>query len=104
MSLRAAAAETSVPHVTIWNFSRKELGSFPYKLQMAKLLTKDHKMERKSFAQYCRRELRYDQGYLERSFLSDECGFLLSEPVNKQNRRILGNEGPNEVYEMLQYF
>ena len=33
--MRAAVAETSVAHTTIWNFLRKELGRFPDKLQMA---------------------------------------------------------------------
>ena len=64
MSLRAAASETSVAHFTIWNFLRKELGRFLYKLKMATLLTEDHKMRNKSYAQYCRSELWNDAGYL----------------------------------------
>ena len=88
MSLRAAAAETSVAHATIWNFLRKELGRFPSKLQMATSLTEDHKMRRESFAQYCRRELRNGAGFLERIVFSDEFTFSLSGSVDKQNYRI----------------
>ena len=45
MSLRAAAAETSVGHAMIWNFLRKELRRLPYKLQMATSITEGHKVE-----------------------------------------------------------
>ena len=47
MSGRAAAAERSVAHATIWNFLRKELERFPYKLQTATSLTENHKMEKR---------------------------------------------------------
>ena len=57
ISLRAAAAETSVEHATIRNFLRKELGCFPYQIQIATSLTEDHRIRRNSFAQYCGREL-----------------------------------------------
>ena len=85
ISLCAEAAKTSVAHATIWNSLRKELRRFPYKLQMATSLTEDHKMRRKNFAQYCRRELINDAGYLEWIVFSDEWKFSLSGSVNKQN-------------------
>ena len=101
ISLRAVAAQTGVAHATVWNFLRKELKLFPYKLQMGTALTEDHKTRRIRFAQSCRRELRNDAGYLNRIVFSDECKFSLSGVVNKQNCRIWGTERPNEVYETL---
>ena len=53
MTMRASAAEKSVAHATTWNLLRKELGRFPYKLQIATSPMEDHKMRRKNFAQYC---------------------------------------------------
>ena len=37
MLLRTAPAESSIAHATIWNFLRKELGRFPYKLHKIQL-------------------------------------------------------------------
>lgn len=101
-SLREVAEETGVSHATVWNFLRKELKMFPYKLQMATALTEDHKIRRKQFAQYCRRELRNDSQYLNRVLFSDECQFSLSGSVNKQNCRVWGTERPNLVFDTPQ--
>ena len=101
LSLRAAAQEVGVAHATIWNFLRKELKMFPYKLQMTTALTESHKERRLRFARDCRRELRNNAGYLRRIVFSDECKFSLSGSVNKQNCRIWGLERPKEVYETL---
>ena len=102
-SLRATAAASSVEHAMIWNFLRKELGRFPYKLQMGTSLMEDHKMRRKSFAHYCRRELINDAGYLESIVFSPyECKISLPGSVNKQNCRIWWSKRPNELYEMLE--
>ena len=68
---------------------------------MATSLTEDHKMRRKSFAQYCRRKLRKDAEYLERIAFPEECKSSLSGSVNKQNYRIWASERSYEVYEML---
>ena len=101
MSLRSAAHQIGVSTATIRNVVRKELKLYPYKLQTSTALTEQHKSSRLNFAQYCRRELRRDTGYLERIIFSDECKFSLSGKVNKQNFRIWGTERPNEVYETL---
>ena len=82
MSLRAAAVETSVAHAAIWNFLRKELGRFPYRLQMAASLTEDRKIGRKSFIQYFRREHRNYARYLEKIAFSNEFKFSLSGSIN----------------------
>ena len=62
---------------------------------MATSLTEDHKMRRKSFAQYCRRELIDYAGCRGRMF-------SLSGSLNKQNCRIWGSERLNEMYETFQ--
>ena len=98
MSLRASAAETSVAHVTYWNFLWKELGGLPCKLQIASSLTEDRKVRRNRFAQYFLRKLRNDPRCLKRIVSSDEDKFSLSGSASEQNCRIWASERPNEIF------
>jgi hypothetical protein len=102
LSLRQAESQIQVPKSTLWDFLRKELHLYPYKLQMGMALSDEDKQNRITFAHYIRSEFSNNNDYDSRLIFSDECSFSLSGGVNKQNCRIWGSERPQEVYESPQ--
>ena len=82
---RTVAAQTSESHSTVWNFIRRELRLYPYKLQMAIALTEYHERSRLRFARKCQRQLRNVSVYLERIMFYGECNLSLCGKVNKQS-------------------
>ena len=102
VSIRYVAGQTNISYGTIWNYLRKELGFYPYKLQMGTQLSDEDKINRVSFATFSRSKLSNNSAFLKQIVFSDECHFSLSGRVNKQNCRIWGTERPQVVYEAPQ--
>ncbi len=100
ISIPVVAAQTGVSWMTVWNYLRKELKRYPYKLQMSPALSYKSKLRRLEFAQHCRKELRNGTRYLKRIIFSDECLFAVSGRVNKQNCLVWGADHPTEVHEV----
>ena len=101
-SLREVGRTVSLPHTTIWYFLRKELGMFPYRLQMAQQLSDDDKTNRLTFVQRIHQKIIEDPEFLNKIIFSDECSISLEGGVNKQNCRIWGSERPDTVYQSPQ--
>ena len=101
--IRVVVARTGVSRMIVWNYLRKQLKRFPYKLRMSPTQSDSNKLQRLEFAQHCRRELRNDTRYLQRIIFSDECNFSVLRRVTKQNCRLWGTERPTEVHEVTRH-
>ncbi len=62
------AAQTAISRMTVWNYLRKELKRYVFKLRPCQVLSDDNKLQRLEFAQHCQRELRNDTRYLKELF------------------------------------
>lgn len=98
MSLRTAAVQIGLHHTTLWNFLRRNLKLYRYKLQMHQQISDEDKLVRVNFAQCCRNELTNDSEFFKRFVFSDECKFSLFGFVNKQNCQVWGLKHRGEEY------
>lgn len=64
-SLRTTDMQIRVYHTTIWNFLRRELELYPYKLQISEEINELEKLSRVSFARYCLNALKNDSVFIK---------------------------------------
>ena len=101
-SVRQLSRRTGASKSTIHRILRRQLGLFPYKLQLTQRL---HRGEKAKRMQFCRWLLgKWASPRFRQSLLfSDEAHFYLNGHVNKQNCRIWGLENPHALVEQDQH-
>ena len=86
-----------------WRIMRKDLGLFPYKIQLAQELKPEDHESRRTFADWVLEQLETDPHFGEKIIFSDEAHFWMNGFVNKQNCRIWGASNPHQYQESILY-
>lgn len=98
-SIRHRASEMNISRSSMQRILRKDLGLWPYKVQLVQQLkARDHPL-RYRFAVWACDQLEIDDDFAQKIIFSDEAHFHLGGYVNKQNCRIWGSENPQEYEE-----
>ena len=102
LSFRQIEGQFNIHHTTVRNFIKR---AQDVPVWTAKLLGNENweGTSRLVFAEYCHTQLSTSRSSLKRIIFSDECKFLLSGRVNKQNCRIWGTKRPKQVHEVPQH-
>lgn len=83
-SVRNIAKRTKLSKTTVWRILRKELGKFPYRIQMLQEQTAASRKESVDFAKQFSGRIESDKNFLKNLIVSDEAHFQLSGWVNTQ--------------------
>jgi hypothetical protein len=95
-SIRRRALELNISYTSTQRILRKDLGLWPYKVQLVQeLKARDHPL-RYQFAVWACEQLETDPDFAQKIIFSDEAHFHVGGYVNKQNCRIWGSENPRE--------
>ena len=98
-SIRRASLELNISKATIHRLLRKDIGMYPYKLQIVQNL---EPQDYDSWLEMCETLIhRYeeDSNILEHMWFSDEAVFHTSGKINRHNTRFWGKENPVQVRE-----
>ena len=98
-SVRNIAKRTKLSTTTVWRILRKELGKYPYRIQMLQEQTAANKQQRVDFAKQFASKIESDKNFLKNLIVSDEAHFQLSGWVNTQNARIWSDKQPYATVE-----
>ena len=98
-SVRKVAQEVGTSHSTVRRILRKDLELFPYKMSVHHKLSDIDKQQRIVFADWLKKKIAYDPGFLEGVWFNDEAHFHLTGQVNTQNCRIWASSLPDTVLE-----
>jgi len=97
-SVRRVAARCRARPTTVWRYLRRQLGLFPFKLQLTQKRKRGDKVKRQRFCRWLLEK--WDAPRFRSAILfSDEAHFYLSGQVNKQNCRVWGRENPQALVE-----
>lgn len=99
-SIRRAAAELDISKSSIQRMLTGDLELFPYKIQIMQALTITDQVGRLDFCNWATNELEKNENAFMNVWFSDECHFLLSGHVNKQNMRYWSTNQPHEFAEL----
>ena len=97
LSIRCCAQELRLSQTSTWGILRKDLGLFPYKVQLTQELKPNDHLHRRQFADWAREQLEIDSDFGKKIIFTDEAHFWLNDFVNKQNCRIWGERNPQEI-------
>ncbi|RWS15258.1 histone-lysine N-methyltransferase SETMAR-like protein, partial [Dinothrombium tinctorium] len=95
ISIRRGAQEAGMSHTTFRKILRKDLGLFPYKIQITQPLSERNYADRLSFATAMAEMIDLKRINVGAIWFSDEAHFWLHGYVNKQNMRHWGSENPH---------
>ena len=93
-SVRNIAKRTKLSKTAVWRILTKELGKYPYRIQMLQEQTAANKQERVDFAKQFAGKIESDKNFLKNLIVSDEAHFQLSGWINTQNARIWSEKQP----------
>ena len=98
LSIRRRSSELNIPATSLHRILRKNLGLFPYKIQVVQeLKARDHE-QRLIFAETMLEKLN-QQNFLDTLMMTDEAHFVLNGFVNKQNYRFWGSSNPQMMFQ-----
>ena len=98
-SIRRASSEHNIAKSSVQRMLKFDFNLFPYKIQIMQSLSLEDQVERLDFCQWASRVLEENGNAFSNVWFSDECHFLLSGHVNKQNMRFWASEQPHEFTE-----
>jgi len=101
LSVRKLAQRSEARQTTVWRYLRRQLGLFPYKVELTHALKRGDQAKRQRF---CRWLLgKWGSPRFRNSLLvSNEAHFYLNGLINKQNCRVWGLEAPQAPVEVDQ--
>lgn len=94
LSIRDLERDHSIPRSTVHRILRKDLGIFPYKIQVAQRLQEYDIERRLEFANTMCEMIDREHFDVNKIIFSDEAHFYLDGYVNRQNYRIWGSQKP----------
>ena len=97
LSIRRRAQELRLSQTSTWRILRKDLGLFPYKIQLTQELKPNDHLQRRQFADWALEQLEIDLDFGKKIIFSDEAHLWLNGFVNKQNCRIWGERNPQDI-------
>lgn len=89
------AQELGLSSTTTWRIFHKNLGLYPYNVQ----LTQELKPNDFAFADWALEQLEVDPNFGRKIMFTDEAHFWLSGFINKQNCRIWSDENQREIHQ-----
>ena len=98
-SIRRASLELNISRATIHRLLRKDIGMYPYKLQIVQSLEPQDYDSRLEMCETLIHRYEEDPNILEQMWFSDEAVFHTSGKVNRHNTRFWGKENPVQVRE-----
>lgn len=97
LSITRRSQELDLSYASTWRILRKDLGLYPYKIQIVQELKPNDHLERRTFADWALEQLETDPNFGQKIIFSDEAHFWLNGYVNKQNCRFWSDENPREI-------
>lgn len=102
-SIPRRAQELGLSQTSTWRILRRDLGLYPYKIQLTQELKVNDHRQRRLFANWALDRLEEDPNFGRKIIFSDEAHFWLNGYVNKQNCRIWGDANPHEVQQIAMH-
>jgi len=97
MSTHRRSQQLNISRTSLRKILHKDLGLFPYKIQLTQQLkANDHEI-RYRFSVWALEQLEMDNDFAQKIIFSDEAHFHLNGYVYKQNCRIWGTKNPNVI-------
>ncbi|EFN80658.1 hypothetical protein EAI_10412, partial [Harpegnathos saltator] len=102
-SILRRAQELGLSQTSTWRILRRDLGLYPYKIQLAQELNVNDHRQRRLFADWASEHLEEDPNFGRKIIFSDEAHFWMNGYVNKHNCRIWHDANPHEVQQVLMH-
>lgn len=93
-STRSASIDLEISRTSVQRILRKDLGIYPYKIQVGQRLTEQDALKRLEFGNQICESIDRNLIDITKVIFSDEAHFYLDGYVNRQNYRIWGSEKP----------
>ena len=77
LSIPRRAQQLRLSHNTTWRILRKDLGLFPYKIQLTQELKPNDYLHRRQFADWAREQLEIDPNFSKNTHLYQRSPFLV---------------------------
>ena len=98
-STRKRCQSLSISRSTMMRVIKKDLGMFPYRIQIHQKLSSDDKIKRLEMAKVLAEKIEKCGSFLMNLWTTDEAHFHLDGQVNSKNNVYWGTSPPNEVAE-----